>query len=82
MSKRKNYGGGRYNWRSHYNLPNGKFDEAILRQWYDICQPSGSGPLGEMRLICALIEEIAELKGIDLRQQPKEEEDNAILHSN
>ncbi len=37
--------------------------------WY---RPQGSGPLGCMKIICSLIEEIAELKGIDLSASQEE----------
>jgi len=67
MGKRKKYKGEKYNWRGHFDgLPNGRFNEEILSDWYEKLQPRGSGPLAEMRMICALIEEVAELKGINL----------------
>lgn len=59
-------------YRSNYTLPNGRFDEETLQDWYIRMRPVGSGPLGMMRIVCALIEEVAELKGIELKPyQPK-----------
>jgi hypothetical protein len=57
------------NGRKHtqaYDLPNGIFDEETLKDWYESFKPVGSGPLGVMRMACALIEELASLKGIEL----------------
>lgn len=71
MAKRRQEKGGKYRWREVYDLPNGKFDEAILVDWYHKCQPGGSGPLSMMRMVCALIEEIAELKGVSLSKIPQ-----------
>lgn len=39
-----------------------------LKDWYEKCQPTGSGPTGIMRMLCALIEEIAEIKGFELTE--------------
>ena len=48
--------------------------QADLEDWYNNFYPRGSGPLGVMRLLCAALEEIAELRGydtnfIELREQ-------------
>lgn len=32
--------------------------------------PSGSGPLGAMRVICLLLEEIAEMNGYNIKEWP------------
>ena len=42
------------------------FSEEILNDWYRMCKPKGPGPLGLCRMLCAALEEIAELKGISL----------------
>ena len=39
--------------------------EAQLKSLWDTWYPAGSGPLGAMRTICALIENICHLRGID-----------------
>ena len=46
-------------------------NEANLNDWYSKCYPGGSGPLFLMRLVCALIEEVCELKGYKLNDHPK-----------
>lgn len=40
-------------------------DETLLK-WYESFQPTGSGPLGHMKIICALIEELAEIYALEL----------------
>lgn len=39
--------------------------QEILESWYISYWPAGSGPLAMMRLVCAALEEIAELRGYD-----------------
>ena len=48
-----------------YYGPDGLTDE-ILIDWYEKCQPVGSGPLGIARMLCAVIEELAAQRGIEL----------------
>ena len=43
-------------------------DHELLQEWYFRMYPGGSGPLGEMRIICALIEAIAREKGFELEK--------------
>lgn len=52
-------------YRDKFHLPNG-FDEEVLQEWYMFFKPEGSGPLSMMRRVCALLEEVAELKQICL----------------
>lgn len=44
-------------------------DNETLIEWYQSFQPAGSGPLGLMKIICALIEELAEERGIELPEK-------------
>lgn len=46
-------------------LPDGFTDE-ILINWYQAYQPVGSGPITMGRALCALIEEIAKSRNIEL----------------
>jgi len=41
-------------------------DPDQLQNWYGVLYPRGSGPLSAMMMACALIEAIAEEKGITL----------------
>jgi hypothetical protein len=43
-------------------------DPEQLQQVYTSCYPVGSGPLGLMRIVTALIEEIAKEKGFELKR--------------
>jgi len=43
-------------------------DQEQLQQVYTSCYPAGSGPLGLMRIVASLIEEIAEEKGFELHR--------------
>ena len=43
-------------------------DQEQLQQLYRSCYPAGSGPLSMMRVVTALIEEIAEEKGFELHR--------------
>lgn len=40
-------------------------DEAVI-DWYEKCQPTGSGPLAVLRMLCIALEDIARQRGIDL----------------
>ena len=42
-------------------------DEADLQELYRLFYPAGSGPLMIMRVVCSLIEAIAEEKGFNLK---------------
>jgi len=44
----------------------GYIKTSALIDWYTKCQPVGSGPTGIMRMLCAAIEEIADMRGIEL----------------
>ncbi len=46
-------------------------DQSELQGIYTKCYPRGSGPLGMMRLVAALIEAIAKDKGFKLETPPK-----------
>lgn len=46
-------------------FPGGISDEQLV-SYYESYQPVGSGPLGPMKVVCALIEELAKIRGIDL----------------
>lgn len=48
------------------DIPNGEFDANTLIGWYHAYQPIGSGPTTMARHMCALIEELASLKGVEL----------------
>lgn len=51
----------------------GRFDtEEQLQQYYAAYYPGGSGPLQAMRVICALLEKIAEEKGWVLKKPGEE----------
>ena len=43
-------------------------DPEQLQQVYTSCYPVGSGPLGLMRIVASLIEEIAKEKGFELKR--------------
>lgn len=53
------------NHREYYGFTEGLRDDVLI-DWYEKCQPVGSGPLGMMRMLCAAIEEIAEQRGLQL----------------
>jgi len=44
-------------------------EEGYFRLWLSY-YPAGSGPLGVMKTVCALIESICHLRGIDTSQWP------------
>lgn len=69
MSKKNREPGGKFTWRDRYNQHNGgHFDEETLADWYWHWHLS-VGDMGvAARQICAVIEELAELKGFDLRK--------------
>ena len=46
----------------------GKITDDVLQDWYEKCQPEGSGPLGIMRMLCATIEQVAKERGFELTQ--------------
>jgi len=46
-------------------FPDGIVDEALI-YLYTQYQPVGSGPLGPMKMVCVMIEEIAKTRGIEL----------------
>lgn len=48
-------------------------DEEQLRYYRQYFAPGGSGPLGMMRIICQLIDAIAEDKGFDLSEKKDEQ---------
>ncbi len=39
-----------------------------LQEYYTKCYPGGSGPNGVLRLVCTLLEKIAEEKGYTLKK--------------
>ena len=41
-------------------------DEQQLKSLWNAYYPAGSGPLGVMRTVCALIESLAHLRGFDV----------------
>lgn len=47
-------------------LPNAELDSATIRDWYEKCQPVGSGSTGISRMLCIALEALAEQKGISL----------------
>jgi hypothetical protein len=42
--------------------------EEELKSMWNAWYPGGSGPLGEMRRICSLIEAVAMLRGFDIQK--------------
>lgn len=47
-------------------LYEGHIGDEVLLNMYSSFQPTGSGPLSTMRVICALIEQIAKDRGLEL----------------
>ena len=45
-----------------FNIQN----EEHVKEYYELFQPTGSGPLTMMKLVCIMLEQIAEDKGYDL----------------
>lgn len=50
-----------------------KFEtQAELQEYYNAYFPAGSGPLGTMRVVCALLEKITLEKGFTLKKPGEE----------
>jgi hypothetical protein len=61
----------RFKNHSEYYSADGVLSEEILQDWYAHYQPIGSGPVHILRAMCALIEQVANERGIALSHQPK-----------
>lgn len=46
-------------------------DEGSLHSLWKAYYPAGSGPLGVMKTVCGLIEEVARMKGFDVSKWPE-----------
>ena len=52
--------------KRHIDALGGNISNDELLSWYAAYQPVGSGPLGAMRNICILIEQLAKDRGLEL----------------
>lgn len=50
----------------YFSDTNGVVSDEVLIDWYERCQPVGSGPIGMCRMLCAMIEQIAMQRGLEL----------------
>lgn len=51
---------------SEYYFEDSVVSDEILIDWYEKCQPVGSGPIVMCRMLCAMIEQVANQRGLEL----------------